>query len=374
MNSTNKAQPCAVRTEIQLRVRVSGSQVAEGEVLRRAQEAGGTLRAQLVCPLQEETVFSFVCERPEEAALVLKRENLQVTTETVVTAQTRNRPGALSHLVRTLEVEGIGIGHSYASWNSGHPFVVFRTDNNPKAEDVLRNYLQLGDATSGATGDRPSATDGGAVSDEDAGATERVAALRCVPTNEGEAKLTNFRELLAEWKRIAAEYNLSYWLTWGTLLGCYRNGQFIPWDGDVDVAVKMEAIATLERIPYRHDRYALVVHPDWRKRLQERKPVNQGYVTFDWPDARLVDRQTNRRLDVFSYKDHLKGFLIDNTPPEYGGPFIFPGAWVFPLADRTIDGMSVPCPRQPQRILRKFYGDDLSPDHEWRDGRWERIR
>jgi len=35
-------------------------------------------------------------------------------------------------------------------------------------------------------------------------------------------------------------YNIKYWINWGTLLGLYRDKQFIPWDTDIDVTCHME--------------------------------------------------------------------------------------------------------------------------------------
>ncbi|MEC6822487.1 LicD family protein [Photobacterium piscicola] len=42
---------------------------------------------------------------------------------------------------------------------------------------------------------------------------------------------------LVEFDSICKEYNLLYWLDWGTLLGAKRHQGFIPWDDDIDVAM-----------------------------------------------------------------------------------------------------------------------------------------
>jgi lipopolysaccharide cholinephosphotransferase len=47
---------------------------------------------------------------------------------------------------------------------------------------------------------------------------------------------------------VCREHNVSYWLDWGTLLGCVRHGGFIPWDDDLDVAMTREEYEKFEHI------------------------------------------------------------------------------------------------------------------------------
>ena len=63
---------------------------------------------------------------------------------------TDNRQGALSHLVRVLAEGGVRIGYTYATTAPDDACVVLSTDDNPRAEDLLRTYLILPDA--GAAG------------------------------------------------------------------------------------------------------------------------------------------------------------------------------------------------------------------------------
>ena len=45
-------------------------------------------------------------------------------------------------------------------------------------------------------------------------------------------------EVLVEVDRICKKHNIQYFAEWGTLLGCIRHGGFIPWDDDMDIAMK----------------------------------------------------------------------------------------------------------------------------------------
>lgn len=47
-------------------------------------------------------------------------------------------------------------------------------------------------------------------------------------------------EVLIEIDRICQKYHIQYFAEWGTLLGTIRHGGYIPWDDDMDIAMKRE--------------------------------------------------------------------------------------------------------------------------------------
>ena len=47
-------------------------------------------------------------------------------------------------------------------------------------------------------------------------------------------------EILKAVIKLCDQLQLNYWITYGTLLGAVRHGGFIPWDDDLDIAMKRE--------------------------------------------------------------------------------------------------------------------------------------
>eukprot|EP00117_Sycon_ciliatum_P038332 scpid53815/ scgid28501/ len=69
----------------------------------------------------------------------------------------------------------------------------------------------------------------------------------CYPAYQKE-RFDFLRHALVDFKEVAEEIDLRFWLEFGTMLGATRYGTFIPWDYDMDLAVvKEEFLPKLDR-------------------------------------------------------------------------------------------------------------------------------
>lgn len=130
-----------VRTEMEVRVTLANRAGEIPTAFTLLRRCGGKLHAYLVYAFGEKLVGLFVCEHATEAALALQEAGLEVETETVVVVRTERDRGAAGHLLTTLEQEGITVSYTYATGTGEELLVLIRTDDNARAEDVLRSYL-----------------------------------------------------------------------------------------------------------------------------------------------------------------------------------------------------------------------------------------
>lgn len=55
-------------------------------------------------------------------------------------------------------------------------------------------------------------------------------------------------EVLSEIDRVCKKYDITYFADWGTLLGAIRHKSFVPWDDDMDLAMKREDYEKFQEI------------------------------------------------------------------------------------------------------------------------------
>lgn len=114
-------------------------------------------------------------------------------------------------------------------------------------------------------------------------------------------------EVLGHIIRICEKYDIKYWAMWGTLLGAIRHSGYIPWDDDLDIAMK--------RVDY--DRFLQVA----KNELPDGYVVMSPYTEPEWKEQ--ITRVNNSHSIKFTddFLDEYHGFPystgIDIFPYDY---------------------------------------------------------
>lgn len=117
-----------------------------------------------------------------------------------------------------------------------------------------------------------------------------------------EAQLKQFG-ILREIDRICRKYEIGYWLDGGTLLGAVRHGGFIPWDDDIDIAMRLEDL------------------PRFTEACQKELPEHLYLQTMETdPSCRLpISKVRDKESFLVEYADDFtrpygKGLYVDIFP------------------------------------------------------------
>lgn len=139
---------------------------------------------------------------------------------------------------------------------------------------------------------------------------------------------------------------------YGTLLGAVRDGRLIGHDDDADVSYLS-----------RHDHPADVIRESFRlQRLLHRSGLRTSRYSAGAFKVlvRHGDGET-RSLDVFA------GFLHEGNLAMLGEIYEpFERSWLVPLSSCTLEGIELPAPAYPERLLSVMYGPSWrTPDPTW---------
>ena len=83
-------------------------------------------------------IYRLICSETEKAFKMLRDKNISATISNVYAIRlSDNKPGAAADVVAKVTKSGVGIKYMYSFMFGGHGIVVFRADNNDKAEEVI---------------------------------------------------------------------------------------------------------------------------------------------------------------------------------------------------------------------------------------------
>lgn len=142
-------------------------------------------------------------------------------------------------------------------------------------------------------------------------------------------------EALLELKLILEENNISYWLDSGTLLSCYRNKSFLPWDDDVDIGMLYTDFMKIKHLIAQSNKIFLRLHVGVR--------TNSGNITYkvglygydDYPliDIFLFDRFVNTQAALLNY--YINGYIFSNSLQKLFKKYRLPSTGTYFVDDLT---------------------------------------
>ena len=188
------------------------------------------------------------------------------------------------------------------------------------------------------------------------------------------------RELLRSWIKIANARKIRYFLTDGSLLGAWRDGDQIPYDYDLDIRVHVDDLRKIYPLrekkkswnPYTEPGNHIFFTPDWEMPYDIRQRYScrgkhvrmyEGECSFTDPPARLIN--DDKHIDIFIYQTYEQ---VLQFFPSRQAEFYLKDA--FPLVKCQFLQETTWCPRNPKRILDQIYVMKLTPGKICKDGKW----
>ena len=112
--------------------------------------------------------------------------------------------------------------------------------------------------------------------------------------------------ILEEIDRICKKHSIGYWLDGGSILGAVRHGGFIPWDDDIDIAMRQEDLDRFVQVAPSELRAGLMLQtPDnepTKEPIVKVRDLNSFYV--EGSDRFDADYQKGLYVDIFPFIDY----------------------------------------------------------------------
>jgi len=175
-------------------------------------------------------------------------------------------------------------------------------------------------------------------------------------------------EVLSRVDRICREHSLLYWVVGGTLIGAMRHGGWVPWDGDVDIAMTAEHYERWLQVMDRSaPRFARL------RRRSGRLPSHMHFTDMPWgqPCSKVVDLRARYKRVVWA-QDYYDGLpvQVDLFVFDREGSRLKPRrramqdaeiveidyATIFPLRELCFSGLRVYVPHKYEEYSARFWG------------------
>ncbi len=108
------------------------------KVLELMKQSRIQIMACTIADTAEYGIFRIICSEPDRACRELKEAGVAVAISDVFAIELDNQPGGAADVVAIFSEAGIGITYMYAFLLDGRGIMIFRTDKEAEAQDVIR--------------------------------------------------------------------------------------------------------------------------------------------------------------------------------------------------------------------------------------------
>jgi len=189
----------------------------------------------------------------------------------------------------------------------------------------------------------------------------------CIPYDRPRQRV--LLNLLQTWSHLAEEYNLEYWLSYGTLIGYVQRRGLLPHDADLDITIMSNDTPKLIQMSQSNfsSNYKIKVQPQWHFAGYANRSYFYGQgINFVAPNGRFVDKETNRHVDIYPahnfnpfYSTNSKGDKQSENLTVYGRWYdwlSYPRTWTYPLKTCYFSEIKMLCPSEPEKLVEIIYG------------------
>lgn len=162
----------------------------------------------------------------------------------------------------------------------------------------------------------------------------------------------------------------------GGLIGWAWNRKLLPWDRDIDLCVRLDELAALDRgaagLDYDRTRFLLDVNPNYvdpaTRNRHPREKAEENKI-----DARFVDRGTGLYLDVTALRPIP---AAEDGEPRVATkcPHVYRVGDLLPPVSSDLDGVPVHVPRNVAAVLVQEYGERVLERRVFRGWRFDPAR
>ena len=165
-------------------------------------------------------------------------------------------------------------------------------------------------------------------------------------------------ELLSTVDAIFREFNITYMLAHGTLLGSYVMHDMLPWDDDLDIFVNLDDLPKIKRLfnasGVGHYKQIQLLETENESSLTAKvfslKDPNAGVYRWHWP-----------YIDIAFYTDKNMVMSSHQATPRWE----LNRGYFFPTVQRPLGGRWFPTPRNTSAFIAYKYKHFVCKSHTW---------